>query len=73
MTDEMKLKHGVVWNSQTGEVVGLADDMLELSAKLKRLLSEEGDVVKPAEYVNHWRYISISAEGTEGWMCEFFQ
>ena len=73
MTDEMKLKHGVVWNSQTGEAVGLEDDMLDLSAKLKRLLSEEGDVVKPAEYVNHWRYISISAEGTEGWMCEFFQ
>ena len=72
MTDEMKLKHGVLWNSMTGEAVGIADDMLDLNAVLKRLLSDEGDVVKPAVYVNAWRYIAIRADGTEGWMCGFF-
>ena len=30
MCDEMKLKHGVLWNSQSGEAVGLADDMLDM-------------------------------------------
>jgi len=72
MTDEMKLKHGVLWNSQTGEACGLADDMLELNVVLKRLLSDEGDVVKPAVYVNQWRYISIRAGKPEGWNCGFF-
>ena len=72
MCDEMKLKHGVLWNSQTGEAVGLADDMLDLSSVLKHLLSEEGDVVKPAVYVNQWRYISIGIDKCEGWMCGFF-
>jgi hypothetical protein len=72
MCDEMKLKHGVLWNSMTGEAVGLADDMLDLSSVLKRLMSEEGDAVKPAVYVNQWRYISITADKTEGWMCGFF-
>jgi len=72
MTDEMKLKHGVLWNTMTGEAVGIADDMLDLNAVLKRLVSDEGDVVKPAVYVNAWRYISIRADGTEGWMCGFF-
>ena len=65
MTDEMKLKHGVLWNSMTGEAVGIADDMLDLNAVLKRLVSDEGDVVKPAVYVNAWRYISIRADGMD--------
>ena len=67
MTDEIKLKHGVLWNSMTGEALGIADDMLmlDLNAVLKRLLSDEGDVVKPAVYVNAWRYIAICADGTE--------
>ena len=72
MTDEMKLKHGVLWNSMTGEAVGIANDMLDLNSILKRLLSDKGDAVKPAVYVNAWRYISIRAEKTEGWMCGFF-
>jgi hypothetical protein len=72
MVDEMKLKHGVLWNSQTGEAVGLADDMLDLQSIMKRLFSKEGDVVKPAVYVNQWRYISINAGKPEGWMCGFF-
>ena len=57
MCDEMKLKHGVLWNSQTGKVVGLADDMLDLNSMMKRLLSDKGDVVKPVVYVNQWQYI----------------
>ena len=72
MTDEMKLKHGVLWNSMTGEAVGIADDMLDLNSVLKRLVSDEGDVGKSAVYVNAWRYISIGAKKTEGWMCGFF-
>ena len=43
MCDEMKLKHGVLWNSQTGKAVGLADDMLDLNSMMKRLLSDKGD------------------------------
>ena len=72
MTDEMKLKHGVLWNSQTGKAVGLANDMLDLNAMMKRVLSDDGDVVKPAVYVNCWRYTAIRADKTEGWMCGFF-
>ena len=72
MTDEMKIKHGILWNSRTGEAVGLADDMLDLTSILKRLFSEEGNAVKPAVYVNQWRYIAICANKTEGWMCGFF-
>ena len=55
--DEMKVKNGVMWNSQTGKATGHTKDMLDLSSILKRLLSEEGDEVKPAEYVNCWKCI----------------
>ena len=72
MTDEMKLKHGILWNSRTGEAVGLADDMLDLTSMLKHLFSEEDNAVKAAVYVNQWRYIAIRADKTEGWMCSFF-
>ena len=71
MVEKMKLKHGVLWNSQTGEVVGLADDMLDMNSKLRRIFSDEGDVAKPAVYVNQWRFIVIRAGETEGWMCGF--
>ena len=67
MIVEMKLKHGILWNSRTGKAVGLADDMLDLTSMLKRLFSEEGNAVKPAVYVNQWRYIAIRADKTEGW------
>ena len=72
MTDEMKLKHGILWNSQTGEAVGLVDDMLDMNSQIQRLFLEEGYVVKPAVYINQWRYIAIQKDGTEGWMCGFF-
>ena len=39
---------------------------------LKLLFSEEGNAVKPAVYVNQWRYIAIRADETEGWMCGLF-
>jgi len=72
MCDEMKLKHGVIWNAQTGEATGLADDMLDLKATLARLLSDEGDEVKPAVYVNQWRFIGFSTDKVKGWNCGFF-
>lgn len=72
MCDEMKLKHSVLWNSMTGKAVGLADDMLDVKSVMKRILSDEGDAVQPAKYVNCWRYIAIQGESTEGWMCGFF-
>ena len=53
--DEMKLKHGVVFNSMTGEVIGLADDMLDLENIMTQILSEEGDTVEAAVYVNLWQ------------------
>ena len=68
----MKLKHGVLWNSQTGKASGLAKDMLDLSSVLKRLLSEEGDEVKPAGSVNVWKCIVFGETKLEGWTVGFF-
>ena len=61
MYDEMKIHEGVVWNSQTGLSVGLAEDMLDLKSLLHRLLSEGGDTVDRAKYVNQWMYIKVNA------------
>ena len=72
MCNKMKVKHGVLWNSQTGKLVGIAKDMLDLSSVLKRLLLEEGDEVKPAESVNCWKVVIFGEKEIEGWMVGFF-
>ena len=70
--DEMKLKHGIYWNTQTGEAVGLADDMLDMDSVIRRVLSDGGDEPKAAVYVNQWQYVSFNPEGLETWYCEHF-
>jgi hypothetical protein len=69
---EMKLKQGIIWNSQTGEAYGLAEDMLDLQSILRRFFSEEGNVIKPAEYVNQWMYTSFTGGKLDRWMCSHF-
>ena len=68
----MKLKHGVVFNSQTGEVIGLADDMLDMESLMSSIFSEEGDTVESAAYVSLWQYVKFGAKGLETWACEHF-
>jgi len=46
--DEMKVKHGIVFNPITGEAIGLADDMLNMESLMSRILPEEGDTVEAA-------------------------
>ena len=70
--DEMKLKHGIYWNTQTGEAVGLADDMLDMDSIIRRILSDDGDVPKAAVSVNQWQYVSFGTNGLETWFCEHF-
>ena len=59
MTDMMKLKHGILQNFMTGEVVGIADNLLDLNLVINILLSDEGDNVKTVLYINTWWYIAI--------------
>ena len=68
--DEMELKHGVVFNSINGEAIGLADDMLDMENIMSRILSEEGDTVEAAVYVNQWQYVKFGPKGLETWPCE---
>ena len=68
----MKLKHGVYWNTQTGEAVGLVNDMLDMDTLMTRLLSEEGNKVEAAVYVNQWQYVAFGTDGNETWACEHF-
>ena len=70
--DEMKLKHGVYWNTQTGEAGGLANDMLDMDTFMTRLLSEEGNKVEVEVYVNQWQYVAFGTNGNETWACENF-
>lgn len=55
----MKLKQRVIFNSHTGEAVGIADDKLDFASKLSRIFSDKGDEAKPAIAVNQWRYDGI--------------
>ena len=65
------MKHGVLWNSQTGKLTGLARDMFDLNSILKRLLSEEGNKPKPAVYVNCWKVSIFTKNGMDGRMVIF--
>jgi hypothetical protein len=69
--DEMKLKQRVIFNSHTGEAVGIADDKLDFASKLSRIFSDKGDEAKPAIAVNQWRYDGIGPNATS-WNCGFF-
>lgn len=69
--DEMKLKGGVIFNSQTGEAVGMADDMLDLKSVLKRLFSDGGQEFKGAEKVNQWMYMTLGPN-RRSFACGYF-
>ena len=70
MCDEMKLKEGMVWNSITGKVVGLADDDLDTKSLLCRALSPEGIKVLLSKYNNQFYFQCLDKK--ERWNCEFF-
>eukprot|EP00956_Cyclotella_meneghiniana_P014896 scaffold22554_cov23-Cyclotella_meneghiniana.AAC.1 len=68
----MKLKGGVIFNSQTGKAVGMADDMLDLKSLLKRLFSDGGgQEVKAAEKVNQWMCVTLGPN-RRSFMCGYF-
>ena len=64
--DEMKLLHGMAWNTQTGDAVGLADDMLDINSVIRRVFSEDGHTV------NQWQFVAITGEGVEYFLLEHF-
>eukprot|EP00985_Skeletonema_marinoi_P033826 scaffold42281_cov277-Skeletonema_marinoi.AAC.2 len=70
--DEMKLLHGMAWNTQTGDAVGLADDMLDINSVIRRVFSEDGHTVEAAVYVNQWQFVAITSEGVEYFLLEHF-
>ena len=39
---------------------------------MTRLLSEEGNKVEAAIYVNQWQYVAFGTDGNETWACEHF-
>lgn len=70
--DEMKLLHGMAWNTQTGDAVGLVDDMLDINALIRRIFSDDGHTVEAAVYVNQWQYVAITDDGVEYFLLEHF-
>ena len=72
MYDEMKIHEGVVWSSQSGLAIGLAEDMLDLKTLLERLLSDGGNTVEGAKYVNQWMYIKLNAGKYDKIMAGFW-
>jgi hypothetical protein len=70
--DEMKLLHGVAWNTQTGDAVGLADDMLDINSMIRRVFSDDGHTVEAAVYVNLWQFVAITDDGVEYFLLEHF-
>ena len=63
--DEMKLKHSVVFHAKTNEVIGLADDMVDLESVMGRILFEEGDKLEAVVYVSQWQYVMFGQNGLE--------
>ena len=50
--DKMKLRHGVVWDTITGKVVDLANNILDMDTMICWLLSEKSDKVEAVVYMN---------------------
>ena len=68
--DEMKLKEEMVYSTITHEPVGMANDTIDIKKIMKRIVSGEKDEMKPAVYVNQWRYknlVSCEAFNVEFW------
>lgn len=70
MVDEIKVKHGMVFNSHTLEPLGMANDDLDMKTVLRNVLSGDGNFAKPAVYVSQWRYKDFVAN--EAWNCSYF-
>eukprot|EP00957_Ditylum_brightwellii_P022598 1704605-Ditylum_brightwellii.AAC.1 len=52
VADEMKLKHGIMWSTQSLEPVGLAGDLMDFKTIIKKIISaDDDDVPEPAQYV----------------------
>eukprot|EP00957_Ditylum_brightwellii_P138078 10526561-Ditylum_brightwellii.AAC.1 len=71
MADEMKLKHGIMWSTQSLESVGLAGDLIDLKKIIKKIISaDDDDVPEPTQYVCQWRYKNVVTKDT--FNCELF-
>eukprot|EP00957_Ditylum_brightwellii_P088966 6775082-Ditylum_brightwellii.AAC.1 len=47
MADEMKLKHDIIWSTQSLEPVGLVGDLIDLKTIIKKIISADDDVPDP--------------------------
>eukprot|EP00978_Attheya_sp_CCMP212_P008975 scaffold21162_cov65-Attheya_sp.AAC.10 len=56
MVDEVKVKYGMVFNSNTLEPIGMANDDLDLKTVMRSVLNGSDNCAKPAVYVSQWRY-----------------
>eukprot|EP00957_Ditylum_brightwellii_P179830 13698871-Ditylum_brightwellii.AAC.1 len=71
MEDEMKLKHDIMWSTQSLEPVCLAGDFIDLKIIIKKIISADDDgVPEPAQYFCQWRYKTVVAKNT--FNSEFF-
>jgi hypothetical protein len=68
--DEMKLKEEMAYSTTTHEPVGMANDTIDIKKIMKRIIDGEKDEMKPAVYVNQWRYknlVTCEAFNVEFW------
>eukprot|EP00978_Attheya_sp_CCMP212_P012247 scaffold30443_cov23-Attheya_sp.AAC.1 len=68
--DEMKLKEEMAYSSTTHEPVGMANDTIDIKKIMRRIIAGEKDEMKPAVYVNQWRYknlVTCEAFNVEFW------
>lgn len=70
MVDELKVKHGMVFNSSSMEPFGMADDDLDMKTVLREVLSGADMSAKPAQYVSQWRYKNLATN--EAWNCSYY-
>eukprot|EP00957_Ditylum_brightwellii_P098476 7502229-Ditylum_brightwellii.AAC.1 len=66
MADEMKLKHGIMWSTQSLEPVGLTGDLTGSKTIIKKIIlaDDDDDVPEPAQYVCQWKYKKIVTKDT---------
>ena len=56
MCDEIKLKEGMIFSAITGEVIGIADEIVDQKSVFCRLFSVKGDTIELAIYAKQWRF-----------------
>ena len=63
MHDEMHFISGVKFSTQTGDIMGLENDVHDLKTVLHRLLSPTAGKTEKAKKVNQWLILSFGTSG----------